>query len=344
MSFIEHLFHQNKKTESAVLVDIGADSVAGAYASYAEGELPVVLYTCRLPVEVRENELHPQAVARALQTLADTLIREGAPILVRATGSGHAETILVSIDAPWQKTSLRIEQFEQKTSFVFTKNLVANALKKTSHQASGKMLVDESIIGILLNGYQTHDPYGKKAHRAEVIVLTSFIDEPVTKEVVSILRGAYHTEHILPIAASSLRYQMIRTVFPHERDALIFDAIGAQTSIALVRKGVCVALSELVTTATSSWITQVGSELAEFAKHYPLPRTIFLLAREQNLSSLRKSLDGTSLDALWFSDNPPKIVSVLGSQMTALVRQTDTATPDVSLLLMVLFSQRRLSE
>lgn len=344
MSFVS-LFHNKKKSESVVLIDINADSVAGAYAHYRDGELPVILYTRRFPVEAREGEPQERAMLRALAVLGDTLIREGAPILSRATGSGSNDAILVSIDAPWQKTSARTEHLEQETPFVFTKDLTATMLEKTRTIAPEELLVDESIIGTILNGYETREPYGRKAHRADIIVLTSLIEESVARDVISIFRGVYHTKHITPIAGSSLRYLAIQEAFPHENDALILDVAGSTVLIALVRKGLLVAIAEASGVDTADVLTQnVKNELIELAKQYPLPRTIFLIARESEVAALRQTINIANLGKLWLSDNPLKIVFVLSSHIVGFVRQTNAAQPDLHLLLMALYYQHCVRE
>ncbi len=347
MSFLTNLFHREGKGKQIVLIDIGTSSVAGAYALYKERELPVVLYTRRLPIEKHMNESQDRAMVRALKILGDTLIREGAPVLVRVTGNGSVDNILVSVDAPWQKTSVRTEQFEQEKPFIFTKSLITAALEKSSVTTLGKMRTDESIIGTILNGYETREPYGKKVHRASVIVLTSRIDEHITKSITSTLRSVYHTTHITSIAGSSLRYQAMQKAFPHERDALILDATGPITSIALVRRGLLVSITEIeVSDADTAhlWVERVENELADLAKQYPLPRTIFLLARESTEISLRETLNAANLGKLWLSDNPPKIVSVLASHLGGLVRQVTDAFPDLLLLLMALYYSHRSSK
>jgi hypothetical protein len=344
MSFLAGLF-KRKKSESVILIDVGAESVGGAYAVFTEGELPTLLYTRRFAVEARKGELQEKNVLRSLQVLGDTLIREGAPILIRATGSGRASTVLVSIDAPWQKTSVRIENFDPGESFEFTKDLLAAILEETKSKAPGKLLVDESVIGTLLNGYETSNPFGKKAHRASVVILTSLIDEHVASGVTETLGQLFHTKHVLPIAGSSLRYQALHKAFPHEKDALLLDATGPMTSLALVRNGHFVAITEVPGTDTfEAWAKHVGSELSELAKHYPLPRMIFLLAHEDNANSLRKKLEAAKLGEFWLSDNPPQIISVLVSHLTGLVRQAPSAAPDLLLLLMVVFHAARPKE
>ena len=134
----------------------------------------------------------------------------------------------------------------------------------------------------------------------------------------------------------------MRDVFPHERNALILDAIGQLISVALVRKDLLVAvieMSDAVSTDVDSWVQKVIGEFIELAKEHPLPRTIFLLAQEQNSSSLEQALNAAKLGKLWLSDNPPKIVPVRAGHLTSLIRQVTTSPPDLPLLLMTLFWQ-----
>lgn len=345
MSFFGNIFNPIH-AESVVLIDISANSVAGAYARYTEGETPMLLYARRLPIEIRDGgEPHERALLRTLEILGSMLIREGAPILARHTGSGSADTVLVSVGAPWQETKVRTEHFERKTPFVFTRDMVATALEKMIITAPGKLLADESIIGTILNGYETREPYGKEVYRASVIILTSFIDADVSESIVTTLRGLFHTTHILSIAGSSLRYQALRIAFPHERDALILDATGPLISIALVRRDLLVAVIEVSDTAgadtTDSWVQKAMNEFTELAKRYPLPRTIFLLAQEQHISSLEQALGAAQIGGLWLSDNPPKIVSLLTSHFVGLVQQATENSPDLPILLMALYYQHR---
>ncbi len=327
-----------------LLIDIGADSVAGAYTQYIDGEQPVVHYTKRTPIEIRGKEPHADAMLRALKALGDTLIHKGAHTFLRATGSAAIDTILVSIDAPWQTTSIRTENLEQDEPFVFTKGMVSAVLKKTRTTPEKQLLADESIIGTILNGYETHAPYGKHARRASIIILTSLIDEEVAREIHTLLRGLCHTKETLSIAGSSLRYQALRIAFPHERDALILDATGPLTSIALVRRDLLVDVIEVPTKVSDAmgWLKETATALAALAKRFPLPRTIFLLAREPDAAPLKDTLDKGDLGSLWLSDNPPKIVAVLGSHIMSFIRQTASTPPDLSLLLMALYAEKRI--
>ncbi|MSU74579.1 hypothetical protein EXS57_02250 [Candidatus Kaiserbacteria bacterium] len=338
MSLFGNLFNK-KNIESVVLIDIGIDSVAGAYARYEEGKQPTILYSRRLPIEMRHSEPKGQAMMRALKVLGTDLLREGAPTLVRVSGSGTVHTVLVSINAPWQKTALRTEHFEQVIPFVFNKHMLLSALEKKDTTAPlDHTLVDESVISTILNGYETSNPYGKEVHRAAVSILMSYVDTSIIKEVQEFLHGLYHTKKIICLAGSSLRYQALRAVFPHERDVLILDTMGPPVT-ALVRGGVLVEIVESSghITRSASWLKEITTEFSKIAERFPLPRAIFLLAYEQEASARKEILAAAHFEKLWLSDNPPKIIPVLGSHMSELVRQTATVSLDSPLSLMALY-------
>ncbi|HUX81176.1 MAG TPA: hypothetical protein VMV38_02560 [Candidatus Paceibacterota bacterium] len=343
MGFLEKIFPKKGTAESVILIDIGADHLSGAYGRFQEKELPKLLYARTLPIEIRKDEAQERAMLRTLTILGNDLIREGAPILARTTGTGSADMILVSIDAPWQETTVRTEHLEQKKDFIFTKNLIAEKLKEANVLPPEKFLADESIIGTILNGYETTNPYGKTARRAALVILTSLIERTVAHAIIATLKEMYHTKNILPIAGNSLRFQALCDMFPHEQGALIIDMTSKTlVSLALVRKGILTVMHQKTTTADAiGWTDTITQTLSEIAKSYPLPRTIFLLAPESDLVSLREKLGENKITQLWLSAHPPTIISIEKTLMTTFIQSVTTHMPDLSLLLMMEYYQNK---
>jgi len=341
MGFFTNLSYKKKNAESAVLIDAGTESVAGAYAYYVEGDAPVLICSRRIPVEVHEKEPRERAMLRALTTLSEDLLREGAPILLRLSENGHVSNVLVSVNSPWQKTKMRLENFERKNPFVFTESIVSQALKETISVSSGEVVADDSIINTVLNGYETRSPYGKSTRHASVTVLTSFIDKNVAGNITSLVRGIYNAEKVLLIAGNSMRYQAIRKAFPHERNALILSVSEQTISISLVQKNLLVASHEATNDGSNNdnnnWANLIKGELVKLTREHSLPRTIFLLANESMMFPIKKAFDEANFNSFWLSGNQPKIVPVLASHLIGLVRQTTSSPPDLSLLLMALY-------
>lgn len=346
MSVFSNLF-QKKETlvESVVLIDIGATSIAIAYVHYQKDTLPELLYSERIPIEEQENETREHAMLHTLETLGNGAIGRGVSALTRATGKGESDLILVSIDAPWQETHVRSETFETAEPFIFTHKLVNNKLEETRSSTSEKMIVDETIIGSTLNGYETRNPYGKKAQYASIVILTSLIEKGIAKGIVSTLHRLFHTNDILPIAGNSLRYQAIRLLFPYEQDAIILDASNDTfISIALIRKGIFVTLFQVPEIREDeSLINTLTNELSLMATRYPLPRTIFLLSRESDTTVLAQALNYAPFTKLWFSETPPKIILISVSQMSAAVKQSSESTDLICSLMAIYYQNRNLA-
>lgn len=339
MSFLRNLFHTTQK-ESVALINISASSITGAYARYVGKELPSVVYRCHLPIEAQAGEEHSQAMLRSLDQVGTLLDLEGIPALVRATGSHFVDEVLVALDFPWQETKVHIEDIANDNDFMFTKRLVAETLHKVAPPTSEKVFVDTTVMGTVLNGYEVQEPYGKKAKHVRFYILTSLVDQKVSETILSTMQNLYHTKRVRLISGASLRYQAMRYALPHERDALIVDATGSLPEVALVRKGLLVAVSEtpeVYATKSGPQAEDFMHRFADIAKNYPLPRTIFLLARDADIMAMKQALESINFRALWLSENRPKIAPILTNHLSGLIRQMTTASPDLPILLMALY-------
>lgn len=338
MSFWSSLFG-GTHAKSIACIDIGSDSIGMGYAFYRESDTPRVVYTLREPIEMRNGEKPEAAMLRTLQKAGEKLIREGAPELFRASGSGTADTILTSISAPWQETKVRVEELEEKTPFTFTHDSMDRVLARASRTEPGRVLVDASPTSVLLNGYTSNAPYGKQCTRASVTVLTSTITEAVSLESARVLRTLFHTRNILLIAGASVRYQSVQVAFPHERDYLILDGSGPEVSLALVRHGHLAATIDLkgVIRNETHWPREVRIALKEIGQGFPLPHVIFMIGSEERSRALIDSLATPDVSVLWLSNDTPRVTRITPSHVHNLVRHTGGGYPDLILLLMALY-------
>ncbi len=337
MRFLSQFF-KKAEAESVLLVDIGAGSVGAAYAHFPLRAPPTIAYAKRLSIEPKAHEDRETAMSRTLSTLCESLVREGAPALARVAGHGRVEAILVSISAPWQSTVLRHEKFEDTKPFTFTRKMLSDGVDQAGLAPKGKLLVDESIVGTMLNGYETHEPFGKQTTRAQVIMLASLIDEHAARSIALALRTTFHTERILSIAGSSLRYQAVRSIFPHEKNAFILDTTGPEIAISLIRRGLLVSVTELPDgqAGTPEWVAEVRKAFGDFASRYPLPRVIFVLVEDEKLEPVKAALADKEISKMWLTEDPPKLVPIQLPQLPPM-KQTSETPPDTILQLMALY-------
>jgi hypothetical protein len=341
MSFFSEWF-QKKTTETQLLIDIGADSVGGAYVISKAGAAPRVVYAKRIPIEVRQDETILASVLRALGALGDLLTREGAPLLTRELGSGRVAITLVCIDSPWETVTVRSEKIERTQPFIFTRAVLQAALAKSAEVPQGKVLADQLLIGTVLDGYEIKNPIGKRVSRVNVLVLSAAIEEDVVVQVSTVLRKFSHSRDIRFVSAAGVRYQAFRTIFPHEEDYLAIDAVSTTLAIMLVRRKLLVAFEQGNIVAGDSnidpWLQILQQNLEAITKRYPLPRTFFLIALESARDDLKMKLEKAPIGLLRLSNESPSIIAITPAHLTDHIQLLPGADTDLEMELMAIFA------
>lgn len=368
----------SKKSQSIVLIDAGSASVGGAYLRVVEGQKPLLCYTARVPVELRDEESVTEAMIRSLNELCALLIREGAAALHREAGNAHIDLILASVSAPWQDTTVRTVSLEEKHPFVFTRQLMQKAVRATEPTA-GRMISDTSVISTTLNGYETEHPWGKRARRAELTVLTSTIDKFAAKEITKSIRKAFHSHHLELTAFAPVAYAVVSDMYPLQKDFVVLDVSGTATDAIIVKKGVIAGVRTLpqgvhdlleagrgaarnmpgngaidstrnaafaprVAEAETVWLAGLKKMLADFASEHPLPRAVFLLADEHARDFLKRLIDESTIRTLWLSEEPLSVIPLSPEHTASLVKARGMADGDVFLSMLALFYSERLAK
>lgn len=237
-------FFKSRTAYNVALVDVSSASVRGALARIEEGKLPVIYYTAYLPIDPnidgsRPGDFPPTQMIACVESVAERLLREGSPVLREATGSGEVKHIFVSIGAPWQESTVRVETIQQETPFLFTKALVESATGK-NEVPEGKQESGETVVAAILNGYESRQPFGKRIKRADLVILSSMLDATIARTVEKILRKAFHTHAVHLTAFAPVAYEMLRDLYPHQRDFLVFDVAGTATDVVFVKNGLLI--------------------------------------------------------------------------------------------------------
>lgn len=368
------LFSFKKKGRAVALVDIGSASVGGAFAYYQEGEQPVIYYTVRVSVEPRAEETITNSMLRSLAEVERRLIEEGAPALHREVGSGRIDSVLVSVGAPWQDTSIGTRSIQENKPFTFTHGLLTKATDTIGGASEGRIESGRTVIATMLNGYETANPFGKKAKRADLVILSSTLEKEASKAILASLRRAFHTHTVSLTAFAPAAYAVFRDLYPHQKDFIVLDVSGAATDAAFVKRGLLAGVRTVphgihellaggVVAAGGSkipslgiidplrnatfnarandleqtWLLGLREVFTQFAGEHALPRMMFLLADEDARDFLKRILERSELRSLWLSDDPLSIVPIAPSHLAPYVKTRGIAEGDLFLALLALY-------
>lgn len=227
-------------SSSRVLISISTSCVSGAYVYYIKGSTPTVCFTTKADVVVREGEDINSAMLRALEAIGTDLIERGAPILRRETGSGKVDGVIVSVGGTWQETHVRTEVIQTGKPFVFSERLIRQASEKSAELPEERVSLGQSVIATILNGYDVPDGIGKKVNRAEIVILSSSLDEHITGELRARIKKLYHTHDISFVAFAPVAFTVLRDLYPHEKDFLVLSVAAEGTDMAFVKSGLLV--------------------------------------------------------------------------------------------------------
>lgn len=379
MSFFSRFFG-GTQTEVVVLIDISSDSVGGAYVALQKGMSPVLQYTVRVLIPP-SRELTLKKMEAALEDLLKDLITRGAPATRDAIGNARIGRIIVSVAPPWQETNIRTEHLEEKDSreFVFTHGKMQEAMHRSAQEIEGRIRTEEVAVAIMLNGYETPEPFGKHVKHADLVILSSHIESETEKRIRTLVSGAFHTHDVRLTSFVSSTHAVLRDVFPHEHDFLMLAISGEAADLVLIKQNVprdivslpvrMSALAEakradgivgapihdkvLDLTETSSkaapkriqnakdrWLAGITEGLQSVHKRSPLPQTIFLIADKAYRDFAKDLLDSPSLRSLWLSDRPLSILAVQPSHLEPFIRAQGDAQVDLFLSTLALYAQK----
>jgi len=335
------------------------------------------MYTNRAPIEKREHEDMAEAMLRTVGEVAEILITDGAPLLRQEVGSGHIHRIITSIGAPWEKAEVRVQSLTKTKPFTITHALLSELSQKDTPIPEGYSVHDKMVIATLLNGYDVPNPFGKKALRADLIVLTSLLHKEIAVKIERLLRKNYHTHALTLTAFAPIVYSVFRDLFAHEKDFLVVQVAATAVDIAFMKRGLLVdtltcehGIEELISTvhskvhssktegiiidparnaqyssavsdAEKKWLHGIHETLEALAEHHPLPRTVFLIAEPDVRDYVANLLNGSETKSLWLTDEPLRIVPIASSHLAPFVKVRAEAQGDVYLQLLALLAKRK---
>lgn len=377
-------FRKSSAAHTALVIDIGSASVAGAYVRVGHEAPPEIAYAAHAPIERRAGESEPlEGMRRSLEVLADSLVRDGSPALMRAYGQAHADRILIAAGIPWGETRVRTERIQKGKPFAFTRALVREVCKGSA--ADGRRTMEDRVIATLLDGYEVRHPYGRRASYAEITVLSSTMAEAAAAAAENAIARAFHTRRTELHAFMPAAYAVLKELYPLQKDHFIIAAGAEQTEVALVSRGVLVGarsapggISLIAQAAHSAGVRAnadpISGDLAaglidagrnqrfsgaiEKAKSdwlaavrtemlgfaSDLPSTVFLITDKASRGLLADALGDASLGNAIALGTPITVIPLSGAHLGSAVRVRADTDPDTALMLLALYESQLLGE
>jgi len=233
-----------KEGELSLVFDIGSSSVGGALFFLNKSGVPKIIHSIREPIVLLSQMDIDQFLSLTMKSLS--IVAEK----ISKAGVGAPTKIFCVLAEPWYGSQTRVIKLSKNTPFLFNTKLADSliekevALFKEEHlvrniDEGDKVLpIELKNMGVLLNGYATHNPLDQKTKELEMTIFLSMSGEQFLKNVQEIILKHFHREEIKFSSLLMVSFATIRDMFAHHENFLLIDIGGEITSISMVKKDV----------------------------------------------------------------------------------------------------------
>ena len=240
-----NIFSSTKKEKLVAIFDIGSGSVGGAIARIPSDtkKAPTILFSTRVLIDNHEHGNFDDFLLKMTKALHDTAQQ------LYGKRIGAPQKIFCVLGSPWYLSQTRIIKMTKEKPFVFSRRIADDLLRKElasfEHEytekygatGSAPVMIENTVVGVSLNGYAISDPLGKRAKKLEMDIIISLSPAVCIDAIQDCLMKTFHD---IPIRYSSFMtstYIAVRDQFVNPLSFLLVDVGGEVTDVAIVSKG-----------------------------------------------------------------------------------------------------------
>ena len=227
------------KPKIAIVVDIGSSSVGAAAVLLSPGYKPKVFYSVREEMIFQEKFSFERFASSMLKTLEKVLT----DISVIKLPDHSGKIFPCFLASPWYASQTMILEKKFDVPMMVDEKLLHELQKKEIEDFKVReiekigrdaVILETKTIQTKLNGYETGDPFGKKAQEIEVAIYASISSEKIVKAITERIKKVFHMSSPQFYSFSLASFTAIRDMF-HEKNFLFMDISGEASDLSVVR-------------------------------------------------------------------------------------------------------------
>jgi hypothetical protein len=310
------LFQRTQKSSQhfVVIFDIGSASIGGALVGLSDGKAPEIMFTTRRDIPFQAKLNFDRFLSSMIKTLEELFV-----LMQKASGGAKVDQAYAILASPWYASQTRLIHHSQETPFTITESWVNKLIdgeialfresKLFARSKGGDTLpeiMEAKNIQMKLNGYESMNPYGKKASDLEVALYISMIPQSIRTSIADTIVKFWHPKALHFSSFSFTAFDTIRDIFPDQSSFLFMDISGEVTDISLAKDNVLLqsisfpagknALIRALVERMKTTPALAMAELELYASHKSTPDHVRVI--EEVLGATTKEWQASFRDAL----------------------------------------------
>lgn len=232
-------FDRKNKSKKIILFDFRSSSVAASIISVnPEISVPKILFVRREHYYFSEAPKPDEFINRAHVALKKIIKEINSFKINDPDIDNKISEIHVLYGSPWYTPDFLDIHYGQDKDFVFKKDLlskiVRNATKDIEEGVEGE-IIEKNVASILINGYETNDPFDKKTKDVKISFYLSYISSETKNDIENIIKDNFHIDEVISHSHTSVLYSFLKNYFYTANDYILLDVSGEMTEISIVR-------------------------------------------------------------------------------------------------------------
>lgn len=243
-------------SQIATVIDIGGSSVGGAVVRLRRDGKPTLLFARRerLNFEHERRERLPEKILAALGGILSELASYSAAEARAPKGAGKGRRVYVVFSSPWFAAKTKVLSVKKAKPFSVTEEfmneILNNELKSFAHHPGSVLkgiwptvafkMLENRVVQVRLNGYETSRPVGKTASEADLTLFMSMVPDDFHVQVDRRVRENFRHKTVEYYTYSLLFFSVVRDKFFDENYFILLNVGGEVTDISVAKEGVIV--------------------------------------------------------------------------------------------------------
>lgn len=232
-------------TGTVAVLDVKSGSVGGALVEFKGRGTPIIRFAYRASYSVRSDSgeaSHEATMLSTLRSVAEKLCTVGLPKLMqRSGGCRGVDHVYVFLGSPWAGVRVVSKNIESKEPILISRKWMQGAIQEilgseATTRGDATVFLEQSVIQVLLNGYPTSAPEGKRANRISVVLLEAHALERLARAVGDVMEKSFHKGRVTLRSALLASFTTIRDHFESEDNFLLVNVGSDMVEMALVRE------------------------------------------------------------------------------------------------------------
>jgi len=233
-------FKRERKSKKIVIFDFRSSSVAGSVlAINPKHSQPTILFAKREYYFFTEKPSPNEFINRAhiaFKKLINEINHFSTP---DSEIENEIDSVKILLGEPWYTPNFVEVHYDQNKEFTVSANLLSKItqnLVKENKIEEDLEIIEKNIASILINGYESESPIGKKAKDLKISFCITKIAKETKENLSDIIRKSFNNNNIEFYSHTNVIYSFLKNNFHSMKDYLIFDISGEITEMTLVRK------------------------------------------------------------------------------------------------------------